>query len=101
MAKQHGDVARQPMVEARRPHPVAELEDAGKRPRRDAVSDSKTVQPARQQLVRKRLDGNRPPIRSDVAISLADLDRETRVCGIPCHSRLSRTGARRRFDTGT
>jgi len=47
ISEQSGDMARKMKIEARRPHPVAESEDARERPRRDAVRERKTVEPAR------------------------------------------------------
>lgn len=46
MPKQYGDVARKRQVEPGRPHPVAEPKDTCERPRRDAVRDRKTMEPA-------------------------------------------------------
>jgi hypothetical protein len=39
-------------------------------------------------------------IADDLAISLADLDGEIRIGPLAVHSRPSRAGARRRFETG-
>ena len=52
-------------------------------------------------LVRERVDGDWPTAPRDIAISLADLDREACPCGITPHNRSTRIGARRRFETGT
>lgn len=56
IAEECSDMARELNVEAGRPHPVARAQDAGERPRRDPVRESKAVNPTRQQLVRKRGD---------------------------------------------
>lgn len=101
IAEQGSDVARKPKVEAGRPHPVTKPQDAGERPRRDSVGEREAMNPARRQLVVKRVDENRPPIANDVPVSLADLDGKTRAGRVTPHSRPSRIGARRRFETGT
>jgi hypothetical protein len=93
-------VARKPKIETRGPHPVAKPKDGGERSRRDPVCKCEAVDPTRQQLVRKRIDGDRPLIADDLAISLADLDGEIRIGPLVVHSRPSRAGARRRFETG-
>ena len=79
---------------------VVKPQDMGEGPRRDTIPDREAVDPAREQLVRVRVDGHRPPIANHVPISRADLDGKARASHLVDHSRQSRTGARRRFETG-
>jgi len=100
LAEQRGDMAGKPKLEPWRPHPVMLPEHACERLRRHPVRERQAVDPARQRLGRQLVDGHRPAIARDIAVSLEHLDGEAGAgCLVP-HNNSLRSGARRRLETG-